>query len=165
MSGERPKPVSSLGAIPWVAKPWVAGPRAPEHAQAARSAAPAAVAELRSCDSAEDGRHSFLLSLGEVARISPAGAVRLGPLLAISPRISVAETHDLPALFRQRWAPERAECFRSCTRWDAERKDSLARADGSRGPRVPRHYSFAPEVRRLGCQVQRRAGLLPHSRP
>ena len=159
MSGERPKPVSSLGAIPWVAEP-----RAPEPSPAARSDAPAAVAELRSCDSAEDGRRSFLLSLGKVARISPAGAVPLGRLLAISPRISVAETHDLPALSRQRWVVERAECFRSCTRWDVERKDSLARADCSRGPRVLRHYSFAPEVRRPVRLILRLVKLLPHSR-
>ena len=140
----------------------MAEPRAPEPWQAARSDAPAAVAELRSCDSAEDGHHNFLLSLGEAARISPAGVVQLAPLLAISPRIFVAETHDLPALSRQRWVVERAECFRSCTRWYAERKDSHARADCSRGPWVPQCCSLAREVRRLVRLILRLVKLLQH---
>lgn len=122
---------------------------------AARSGALPAAAELRSYDSAEDGRHNFLLSLGEAARISRAGAAQPALLLAASLRSFVAERPDFLALFRRRSVVERAECFRSCTRWDAERKDSHARADCSRGPRVLRHYSFAQEVRRLVQELLR----------
>ena len=129
-------------------------------------AAPVCVlAELRCCDSAEDGRRNFLPSLWEAARSGRADAAFAAGLPAFAPAASrwasVAGRRSIVAPSPKASVAERAGYFRWCRRWAAGTAGSREQVRYFHGLRVARYFRFARVARRHGRQVQDHASGLP----